>query len=182
MLCGSSPLLLLMSIMQSGGEKNTHASVSAWMVARTIGRGFTVSRFPRGICRTRLIVLGMEVTIREPRSTRRRSLPTSVLASVVARRGAETKCASCAKVVYTTKSPETVKEFAFCARARGEEDGVADNKVPEHVRPRKRDVADEVEVLGMSITRTTSQAFPKSTRGTRLLESISSGEVSRHRC
>lgn len=135
------------------------------MVAMTIGRGFTVSRFPRGICRTRLMVLGTEVTIREPRSTQRRSPPKSALEPAVARTEAETKWASCAKVVYTTKSPETVKEFAFCARVRGEEEGVADNKIPEHVRPRKRDVAEEVEDCGMSITRTTSQAFPKSTQG-----------------
>jgi hypothetical protein len=111
------------------------------------------------------MVLGTEVTIREPRSTQRRSPPKSALEPAVARTEAETKWASCAKVVYTTKSPETVKEFAFCARVRGEEEGVADNKIPEHVRPRKRDVAEEVEDCGMSITRTTSQAFPKSTQG-----------------
>jgi hypothetical protein len=79
----------------------------------TIGRGFMVSRFPRGICSTKLIALGMEVTIREPRSTRRRSPSTLVLASVAARSDAGTKCASCDKVVYTTRSPEIVKEFAF---------------------------------------------------------------------
>jgi hypothetical protein len=84
-------------------------------------------------------------------------------------------------VVYTTKSPETVKEFAFCARVRGEEDDVAENKVPEHVRPRKRDVAGEVEDWEMSITRTTSQALPKSTHGMSRLESISSSRVSGHR-
>src|SRR5258708_28909691 len=35
------------------------------MAAKTIGRGLTVSRLPRGICKTktRLMVLGMEVTI-----------------------------------------------------------------------------------------------------------------------
>jgi hypothetical protein len=128
------------------------------------------------------MVLGTEVTIREPRSTQRRSPPTSALASAVARSEAETKWASCAEVVYTTKSPETVKEFAFCARVRGEEEGVADNKIPEHVRPRKSDVAAEVGDCGMSITRTTSQAFPKSTQGMSLLESISPGKMSRHRC
>src|SRR5579863_2871277 len=163
-----------MSAMQSRGQNHTYASVSAWMVAMTIGRGFTVSRFPRGICRTRLIVLGTEVTIREPRSTRRRSPPTSALASTAARSEAETKWASCAKVVYTTKSPETVKEFTFCARVRGGEEDVADNKVAEHVRPRKRGVDEEVEDFGMSITRTISQAFPKSTQGMSLLEPISS--------
>src|SRR5947208_2587994 len=147
------------------------------MLAMTIGRGFTVSRFPRGICRTRLIVLGTEVTMREPRSTRRCSPPTSALASAVARWDAETKCASCAKVVYTTKSPEIVKEFAFCARVRGEEDNVADNKVPEHVRPKKRDVADELVDWEMSTTRTTSQALPTSTQAMRCLELISSNRV-----
>ena len=124
-------------------------------------------------------MLGTEVTMREPRSTRRCSPPTSILASAVARRDAETKCASCTEVVYTTKSPEIVKEFAFCARVRGEEDNVADNKVPEHVRPRKRDVAaDESEDWGMSITRTTSQGLPKSTQGMSRLVPISSNRVS----
>jgi hypothetical protein len=116
------------------------------------------------------MVLGTEVTIREPLSTRRRSLPTSVLESAAARRDVETKCASCAEVAYTMRSPETVNEFAFCARIRGEEDNGAENKVPERVRPRKREVAGEVEDWGMSIARATSQAFPKSTQGISRLE------------
>jgi len=140
----------------------------------TIGRGLTVSRFPRGICRTRFMALGMEVTIREPLSTRRRSLPTSVLPSAAARRVVGIKCASCAEVTYTTRSPETVTEFAFCARTKWEEDNGAENKVPEHVRPRNRVVACEVEDWGMLITRMTSQAFPKSTQGMNRLESTSS--------
>lgn len=140
----------------------------------TIGRGLRVSRFPRGICRTRFMALGMEVTIREPLSTRRRSLPTSVLPSAAARRVVGIKCASCAEVTYTTRSPDTVTEFAFCARTREEEDNGAENKVPEHVRPRKREVAREAEDWEMSITRMTSQAFPKSIQGINRLESISS--------
>lgn len=124
-------------------------------------------------------MLGMEVTIREPLSTRRRSLPTSVLASAAARREVGTKCASCAEVAYTTRSPEIAKEFALCARVRGEEDSGAENKVPEYVRPRKREVAGEVEDFEMSISRTTSQAFPKSTQGMSRPESISSDRMSR---
>src|SRR6266852_6758714 len=147
----------------------------------TIGRGLTVSRFPRGICRTRFMALGIDVTIREPLSTRRRSLPTSVHPSAAARRVVGIKCASCAEVTYTTRSPDTVTEFAFCARTRWAEDNRAENKVPEHVRPRKREVACEVEDWEMSITRTTSQAFPKSTQGTNRLESISSDRMSRIR-
>jgi len=109
------------------------------MAAMTIGRGLTVSRLPRGICKTRFVVLGMEVTIREPLSTRRRSLLSlliSVPGSAAASKEVEVKCASCAEVVYTTRSPDTVKEFTFCARVRGEEDNGAENKVPEHVMPR----------------------------------------------
>jgi hypothetical protein len=82
------------------------------------------------------MVLGMEVTIREPLSTRRRSLLISVPGSAAASKEVEIKCASCAEVVYTTRLPDTVKEFAFCARVRGEEDNGAENKVPEHVMPR----------------------------------------------
>jgi len=148
------------------------------MVAMTIGRGLTVSRFPRGICRTRLMVLGTEVTIREPLSTQRRSLLTSVPASAAARMEMEIKCASCAEVVYTTRSPDTVKEFAICARVRGEQDNGAENKVPEFVRPKKREVPGRVEDWETSITRTTSQAFPKSTQGMSRPESISSDRTS----
>lgn len=140
------------------------------MVAMTIGRGFMVSRFPRGICNTKLIALGMEVTIREPRSTRRRSLTTAVLASAVARTKAGTKCTSCDKVVNTTRSPEIVKEFAFCASVRGG-DVPAEKSVPERERPRNREVG---EGRGMSITLTTSQGNPNSTRSTSWLESLSS--------
>lgn len=120
-------------------------------------------------------MLGMEVTIREPLSTRRRSLLTFVLPSAVARRAVVIKCASCAEVTYTTRSPDTVTELAFCERTRWEEDKVAENKVPEHVIPRKREVACEVEGWKTSITRMTSQAFPKSTQGMNRLELISSG-------
>lgn len=56
-----------------------HASMSRLTTLRTKGRGLIVSRFPRGICRTRLIVLGTAATMREPRSTRRFSHSCSFL-------------------------------------------------------------------------------------------------------
>ena len=51
----------------------THASTSSLTTFITRGRGLIVSKFPLGICKTKLMELGTTVTIRDPRSTRRRS-------------------------------------------------------------------------------------------------------------
>jgi hypothetical protein len=41
----------------------THARISRFKTSRTNGLGLIVSRFPRGICSTRLMALGTTVTI-----------------------------------------------------------------------------------------------------------------------
>jgi len=50
-----------------------YSSISFLTRLRTKGRGLIVSRFPRGIWRTKLIELEIEVTMRDPLSTLRRS-------------------------------------------------------------------------------------------------------------
>lgn len=68
-----SPVMYVRQNVETFQRMRTHESRSCLTTRRIIGLGFIVSKFPRGICKTKLIVLGTAVTMREPRSTRRLS-------------------------------------------------------------------------------------------------------------
>lgn len=68
-----SPVMHVRRNVETLQRMRTHESRSCLTTRRIIGLGFIVSKFPRGICKTKLIELGTAVTMREPRSTRRLS-------------------------------------------------------------------------------------------------------------
>ena len=111
-------------------RSRTHLSRSWRTILSTSGRGQTVSRFPRGIWSTRLVELGTTVTMRDPRSTARLMVPSTLASGLrrlseyavysaplsSARSG--TNLTSCAKVVKMRYSAVQVNEVASEASRR----------------------------------------------------------------
>jgi len=133
---------------------STHESRSAFTTSMTKGRGLIVSRLPLGICSTRLIVLGMTVTILEPRSTRRfshMSLDSCVVEFAFAWDGSSSslfafcaRCtnvttganwASCAVVVKITKPDAIAKELALLVSNTDCDPGMTQYNLPEYAWP-----------------------------------------------
>ena len=122
----------------------THASRSFLTTSMTSGRGLIVSKFPLGICKIKLIVLGTDVTILDPRSTRRFSNSGSVTLSSaspdVVRMGDNVikgaKCASWAVVAKITNPEAMQNEFTLDANKRVTE-VLAMYSLPEFDKPTK---------------------------------------------
>ena len=89
----------------------------------TSGLGLIVSRFPLGICSTKLIELGTAVTIRDPRSSFLDKVVVEAVSPTLkfdnSLKG--TNIASCVFVVKMTKFEATVKEVTFPDRIEDSE-------------------------------------------------------------
>ena len=122
----------------------------------TSGRGLIVSKFPLGICKIKLIVLGTDVTILDPRSTRRFSNSGSATLSSASPdlvrmddnviKGA--KCASWAVVAKITNPEAMQNEFTLDANKRVTE-VLAMYSLPEFDKPARSVVHVEPSTPGV---------------------------------
>lgn len=123
-------------------EESAHASRSALTTSITSGRGLIVSRLPRGICSTRLIALGTATTIRDPRSTLRRSHSTGRSftvspshAKTPGRDAIGANTASCVLVVKMMKAGASVNDVVFADSMRVSSNERDAYNLPDLARP-----------------------------------------------
>lgn len=108
----------------------------------TNGRGLIVSRFPRGICKTRLIELGTATTILDPLSTFRVSQlegssfgTPSCCSKTCGRVFTGAKIASCALVVKMTNPDAIANEVVFDESSRVSPSDWEAYSLPDFARP-----------------------------------------------
>lgn len=121
----------------------TYTSRSCLTTSITKGRGLIVSRFPLGICKTRLIELGTATTILDPLSTLRVGqssgisfgAATSVCSKSLGSKATGAKTTSCRVVVKMTKPEAMENEVVFLDIVRDSSSDFDSYSLPDFARP-----------------------------------------------